>query len=1044
MSITEDDLEQTAIGWFRELGWEYSHGETISPGGFSPERSHYNEVVLAPRFRAALEALNPDLPASAIDDAEKRVRQFAGQSLVEANRDLYVWLRDGIPVEIEDDGRRRQVSVAVFDWTDISRNDWLIANQFTVKGTKTVRPDMVVFVNGLPLAVIELKNPADEKADVFAAFNQIQNYKNEIPQLFELNVVCVISDGAVARLGSISADQERFMPWRVAEGIDDPDQHLELEVLVKGLFERQTFLTYFRHFVAYQTSGSGTFKVIAGYHQYHGVLKAVDRALESIRHRRDGKGGVMWFTQGSGKSLLAVFYVGMLREHPDLENPTVVVVTDRKDLDGQLYETFASCRIPLRTSPVQASDRADLKKLLSEQVAGGIFFTTIQKFAPERGQEAVEEINPRSNIIVICDEAHRTQYGFKSELDKRGQKYRYGLAKYMHDALPNALYLGMTGTPISENDRDTEAVFGTYVDIYDVLSSQKDGTTVPIHYEQRIIDLAANKDELDSLDEELEALLEDDPEEQNNKTISTLARLESIAMADGRLEKLADDLVQHWDERLEALDGKGMIVAISRRAAVVLYDEIVKRRPEWHNADIDKGVIKVVMTSPASDPPALRAHATSAQEKKLLEKRIKDPDDPLKLVIVRDMWLTGFDAPCLHTLYADKPMRGQGLMQTIARVNRVWKDKPGGLVVDYIGIGEELKQAIAQYTRASGGKRGEPVEFIDEALKILKDTVCAIRDMLHGVNLEGIATDAKKALVVLPLAMNHLVKLNQKPEGAAPDEKPPGVKRFLDQVTKLSKAQALAGTHPEALALRNEIAFYQAVKAGLVKFTSVGAGKSKTEKEAAMRQIVAKGVLVNGVTDLYKTLGVDKPDISVLDETFLKKLGEIPQKNLAAELLQRLIDDEIQARSRRNTTQAQKFSKKLMEAINKYSNRALTSAQVIEELIKLAHEIAADKPPEDMTEDEFAFYEALRENESAVREMGDPILKALAHELTDKLRKSATIDWQKRETARARMRLLVKVLLTKYKYPPDKQPEAVEKVIEQAELYADMWAIEHP
>jgi len=1042
MSITEDDLERAAIDWFRELGWEYSHGEAISPGGFSPERAHYNEVVLAPRFRAALESLNPDLPANAIDDAEKRVRQFAGQSLVEANRDLYAWLRDGIPVEIEEDVHRRQVAVAVFDWTDISRNDWLIVNQFTVKGTKTVRPDMVVFVNGLPLAVIELKNPADERADVFVAFNQIQNYKNEIPQLFEPNVVCVISDGAVARLGSISADQERFMPWRVAECISDPNQHLELEVLVKGLFERQTFLKYFRHFVAYQTSGAGTFKVIAGYHQYHGVLKAVDRALDSIRHRRDGKGGVMWFTQGSGKSLLAVFYVGMLREHSDLENPTIVVVTDRKDLDGQLYETFASCRIPLRTTPVQAGDRAELKKLLSEQVAGGIFFTTIQKFAPERGQDAVEEINRRSNIIVICDEAHRTQYGFKSELDKKGEKYRYGLAKYMHDALPNALYLGLTGTPISENDRDTEAVFGTYVDIYDVLASQKDGTTVPIHYEQRIIDLAANKDELESLDEELEALLEDDPEEQSNKTISALARLESIAMAEGRLEKLADDLVQHWDKRLEALDGKGMIVAISRRAAVGLYDEIVKRRPAWHSADIDKGVIKVVMTSPASDPPALRAHATSAQEKKMLEKRIKDPDDPLKLVIVRDMWLTGFDAPCLHTLYADKPMRGQGLMQTIARVNRVWKDKPGGLVVDYIGIGEELKQAIAQYTRASGGKRGEPVEFIDEALKILKDTISAIREMLHGVNLEGIATDAKKALAVLPLAMNHLVKLNQKPEGTAPDEKPPGVKRFLDQVAKLSKAQALAGTHPEALALRNEIAFYQAVKAGLVKYTNVGAGKSKTEKEAAMRQIVAKGVLVNGVTDLYKTLGADKPDISVLDETFLKKLGEIPQKNLAAELLQRLIHDEIQTRSRRNTTQAQKFSKKLTETINKYSNRAMTSAQVIEELIKLAHEIAADKPPEDMTDDEFAFYEALRENESAVREMGDPILKALAHELTDKLRKSATIDWQKRETARARMRLLVKVLLTKYKYPPDKQPEAVEKVIEQAELYADMWAFE--
>ncbi len=1044
--MTENDLEQACIDWFRDLGWEYAHGESISPGGFSPERAHYNEVVLAPRFRAALESLNPDLPATAIDDAEKRVRQFAGQSLVEANRDLYVWLRDGIPVDIEDDGHRRQAFVAVFDWKDLTRNDWLIVNQFTVKGSKTVRPDMVAFVNGLPLAVIELKNPADEKADVFAAFNQIQNYKNEIPQLFEPNVVCVISDGAVARLGSISADQERFMPWRVAEGIVTPEQHLELEVLVRGLFERQTFLKYFRHFIAFQTSGAGTFKVIAGYHQYHGVLKGVDRALASISDHREGKrgkGGVMWFTQGSGKSLLAVFYVGLLREHPDLENPTVVVVTDRKDLDGQLYETFASCRIPLRTTPVQAGDRAELKKLLTEQVAGGIFFTTIQKFAPEKGQATVEEINPRSNIIVICDEAHRTQYGFKSELDKKGEKFRYGLAKYMHDALPHALYLGLTGTPISENDRDTEAVFGTYVDIYDVLASQKDGTTVPIHYEQRIIDLSVNKGELDSLDEELDALLEDDPEEQTNKTISTLARLESIAMADGRLEKLADDLVQHWDERLEALDGKGMIVAISRKAAVALYDEIIKRRPDWHNKDINQGVIKVVMTSPASDPPALRAHATSPQEKKLLEKRIKDPDDPLKLVIVRDMWLTGFDAPCLHTLYVDKPMRGQGLMQAVARVNRVWKDKPGGLVVDYIGIGEELKQAIAQYTRARGGdQRGEPVEFIDEALKIVKETVGVIRDMLHGVNLEGIATDAKKALVALPLAMNHLVKLNQKPEGVPQDTKPPGVKRFLDQVTKLSKAQALAGTHPEALALRNEIAFYQAVKAGLVKFTGVGAGKSKVEKEAAMRQIVAKGVLVNGVTDLYKTLGVDRPDISVLDETFLKKLGEIPQKNLAAELLQRLIDDEIQARGRRNTTQAQKFSKKLTDAINRYTNRGLTSAQVIEELIKLAHEIAADKPPEDMTEDEFAFYEALRENESAVRDMGDPVLKALAHERTDKLRKSATIDWQKRDAARARMRLLVKVLLTKYKYPPDKQPEAVEKVIEQAELYADLWAFE--
>lgn len=1041
--MTENDLEYACIDWFRDLGWAYSHGEALSPGGVAPERAHYNEVVLAPRFRAALERLNPALPTAAIDDAEKRVRQFAGQSLVEANRDLYVWLRDGIPVDVELDGHRRKLTVAVFDWVDVAGNDWLIVNQFTVKGVKTVRPDLVAFVNGLPLAVIELKNPADEKADVYAAFNQIQNYKNEIPQLFEPNVVCVISDGAVARVGSISADQERFMPWRVADGIENPDLHLELEVLIRGLFDRQTLLNYARHFMAYQTTGAGTFKVIAGYHQYHGVLRGVDRALASITQRHDGKGGVMWFTQGSGKSFLAVFYVAMLRERPELENPTIVVVTDRKDLDGQLFETFATTRIPLRTKPEQAKDRPDLKRKLAEQVAGGIFFTTIQKFAPEKGESTVDVLSDRRNIIVICDEAHRTQYGFKSDLDKKGEKFRYGLAKYMRDALPNALYLGLTGTPISENDRDTEAVFGSYVDIYDVMASQKDGTTVPIHYEQRIIDLAVNTDALEELDEELDELLEDDPEEQNARTISTLARLESIAMADNRMAKLAEDLVEHWDRRLETMDGKGMIVAISRKAAAALYDEIIKRRPDWHAKEVDQGVIKVIMTSPASDPPSLRAHATSPQEKKLLEKRIKDPNDPLKLVIVRDMWLTGFDAPCLHTLYVDKPMKGQGLMQAVARVNRVWKDKPGGLVVDHIGFGEELKQAIAQYTRARGGKTDkEPVEFVEEALKILQDTISVIRAMLHGLDLEGVASDAKKALAALPVAMNHLAKLNRLPKDAKPGDKPPGVKRFLDQVAKLTKAQALAGTHPEALVLRNEIAFYQAVKAGLVKFTSVGAGKSKVEKEAAMRQIVAKGVLVSGVTDLYKTLGVDKPDISVLDEAFLKKLATIPQKNLAAELLQRLINDEIKARGRKNKTQEAKFSDKLTQAIQKYTNRGLNSAQVIEELIKLAHEIAADRPPDGMSEDEYAFYEALRENDSAVREMGDPVLKSLAMELTDKLRKSATIDWQKRETARARMRLLVKVLLTKYKYPPDKQVAAVEKVIEQAELYADQWSVE--
>ena len=1037
--MTEEALEQACIGWFEELGWSYAAGEGISPGGARPEREHYTQVILASKLRDALSRLNPELPAEARDDAVKRLLDYAGQSLVDANREIYTWLRDGIPVEVEEDGHRRGRSAQVFDFEDPDNNDWLLVNQFTVKGKMTCRPDLVVFVNGIPLGVIELKNPADEDTDVTVAFQQIQNYKAEIQQLFEPNLCCVISDGTVARVGSITADEERFMPWRVARGIEHPEEHLELEVLVRGLFARETLLDYLRYFVAFQNTGSGTTKLIAGYHQYHGVRKAAQRAVEAATQRKDGKGGVMWFTQGSGKSLIALFYVCLLRERPELENPTVVIVTDRNDLDGQMFETFAACPVPLRTEPRQAQEVDDLKDMLRNQAAGGVFFTTIQKFRPDEPGKPMEVLCDRSNVIVICDEAHRTQYGFKAKFDSKTGRMKYGLAKHMREALPRAVYLGLTGTPISEDDKDTQAVFGTYVDIYDVLSSQRDGTTVPIHYESRIIDLAVNADELEALDEDLDELLESEDEAERNQAVSRLARLESIAMADGRLEKLASDLVAHWDSRLEVMDGKAMIVAMSRPAAVALYDEIIKLRPDWHTDDLDNGVIKVVMYSPSSDRPIVRKHATTRGQKKQLEKRLKDPDDPLKLVIVVDMWLTGFDAPCLHTLYVDKPMRGAGLMQAVARVNRVWKDKPGGLVVDYIGIGEELKAAIAQYTRVAGAKRGRPVEFVAEAVKQLKDALDAVHALFHGLDLAGIG-DPHVALGLLPKAMDHI--LNVDPGDDA--EQNPGVRRFMDLITKTSKAQALAGTHVEALSLREEIAFYQAVRAGLIKHTRSGKKMSRTEREAAMRQIVAKGVLVEGVTDLYSTLGVDKPDISVLNEHFLAQIAKLPTKNLAAELLQRIIDDEIRSRSRKNTTQAHKFSKKLTEAINKYRNRGLTTARVIEELIQLAKEIGEDRPPEDMSEDEYAFYEALRENESAVREMGDPMLKSLAVELTHKLRASATIDWQKREGARARMRLLVKVLLRRYRYPPDKQPDAVNKVIEQAELYADQWGIEHP
>ncbi|WP_111748645.1 type I restriction endonuclease subunit R [Salinisphaera orenii] len=1035
--MTEDDLEQSCLGWFESIGWESTHGEILSPGGAHPEREHYTDVVLAERLRGALARMNPQLGGDARETAAQRVLQFTGQALPEANRDLYEWLRDGIPVEIEDDGHQRIVRAQVFDWDEPGNNDWLVVNQFAVKGSKLRRPDIVAFVNGLPLAVIELKNPADLHADVTSAYNQIQTYKDEIPQLFEPNVANVISDGAVARVGSLTADESWHVPWRVAEGIDNPDQHLELEILVRGLFEHTTFLTFMRYMVAFETTGAGTAKMIAGYHQHFGVLKAVDRAVEAITHRQDGRGGVMWFTQGSGKSLLALFYVGMLRERSALENPTVVVVTDRNDLDGQLYETFANCQIPLRTTPHQAADRAELRRMLAEQPAGGVFFTTIQKFAPDEPGQHLGALTERRNVIVICDEAHRSQYGFKARFDRTTGRKHYGLAQHMREALPNAVYLGLTGTPISAEDKDTEAVFGDYVDIYDVYAAQEDGTTVPIHYESRIIDLVLNEDERDLLDTDFEALLEDEDAQASNRAITRLTRLESVAMAEGRLTTLAEDLVAHWERRLATLDGKGMIVAISRKAAVALYDAITALRPDWHSDELESGAIKVVMTSTASDPPEMQAHSTSRQEKKLLERRLKDPDDPLKLVIVRDMWLTGFDAKPLHTLYVDKPMKGHNLMQAVARVNRVWRDKPGGLVVDYIGLGEELKKAIRDYTREQGDQRGRPVEFVEQAVGQLQDSIDAIRALFHGLDLSGYAESPERALTLLPQAMDHILTVDP---GDADNENR-GLKRFLDLVTRVTKAQALAGTHADALALRDEIAFYQAVRAGLVKHTRSGKQLTPTEREAAMHQIVAKGVLVEGVTDLYQTLGVEQPDISVLDEHFLRQVAKQPKQNLAAELLQRLIDDEIQSRSRKNTTQAHKFSEKLDEAINKYRNRGLTTAEVIEELIRLAREIAEDRPPDDMGEDEYAFYQALVQNESAVRELGDPSLRALAHELTGKLRQSASIDWQKRNSAQAKMRTMVRLLLKRYKYPPDAEEAAIQRVMTQAENYADEWNV---
>lgn len=1042
--MIEDDLEKLCISWFEELGWTFRGSEELSPTASNSERQRYSEVLLSETLEEALRKNNPKASNETISKALKAIQDlsFSDKKIIEANEEFYEILRNGIPVEINENNDVRAIRINVFDWDNPFNNDWTITNQFTVKQVGTSRPDMVAFINGLPLIVIELKNPADLHTDVWKAYNQIQSYKTSIPRIFNTNLANIISDGVVARYGSVTANEDWHTPWRIAEGIDDYKKHLELEVVVRGLCNRNTLLNYFKHFVAYKKEGGQTYKVIAGYHQFFGVRQAVKRAINAATHKKDGKGGVVWFTQGSGKSFLALFYAAMLREQPELNNPTIVVVTDRNDLDGQLYEDFATCPIPMSTTPVQANSREHLKELLSQQKAGGVFFTTIQRFPPVDPNQQAEPLCDRENVIVICDEAHRTQYGFTASMNSKTGQLRYGLATYMRQALPNAVYLGLTGTPIDDGDRDTEAVFGSYIDIiYDVKSSQEDGNTVPLLYEPRIINLAVtDKNELEKLNDELNALEPDADEETQNKTATRLTRLESIAMADGRLRLLAEDLLSHWEKRKETQKGKAIVVAMSRKTAVALYDEIVAIKREqgddtWHSSDLNEGKIKIIMTSSASDAGSLRDHATSKKDKEHLKRRIKDESDELEIIIVRDMWLTGTNIPILNTMYVDKPMKGHDLMQAIARINRVWRDKPGGLIVDYIGIGEELKKAIANYTRHKG--TGKPVENIEQAVTILVDTMKSLEDFMHKFNFTGFE-EPIKALQLLPSAIDYV--LTADPEIV--DGVNRGVKRFMDMVVRATKAQALAGTHEKALAVRNELAFFQAVRAGMVKYTRTGNQLDQAQKEAAMRQIVAKGVLVDGVTDLYKTLGFDKPDISLLSPEFLQEIQSLPQKNFAAELLQKLLNNEIKSRARKNKTQGKKFSQRLEEAIQRYQNRAITSAEVIKSLIDMAKDMMNETPPDDMTEEEFAFYQALSENESAVAELGDPTLKALAAELTDKLRKSATVDWQHRETARAKMRSLVKVLLKIYRYPPDKSPDAINMVVEQAELFADDWAVD--
>ncbi|CAG0983287.1 Type-1 restriction enzyme R protein [Methylophilaceae bacterium] len=1047
--ITEQELENYGISWFQGLGWQHIQGSGLTPEGHSPARSDYRQVILQERLLAALSRINPHIPVAALEQAAHDLLTVSEPLLIARNRRVHRLLLSGIPVEFSVGDEKRSDLVNLIDFAEPRNNDFLLVSQFTVTGTKQPRrPDMVAFVNGLPLAVIELKNPANEQTDIWDAFNQIQTYKEEIGDLFNTNVAVVVSDGFTARLGSLTANQERMQPWRAIANEDDrPLLEFELETLVRGFFEPALFLDYIRHFVLFEQDADQIIKKIAGYHQFHAVREAVkatviaasspNKGLLEVQEPRatygkevqpgSRKAGVVWHTQGSGKSITMVCYAGKLLQQPEMKNPTLVVVTDRNDLDGQLFGTFCAAEDLLRQMPVQAGSREELREMLASREAGGIIFTTVQKFALLDDEEQHPLLSDRSNIVVISDEAHRSQYGMKGRLDTRTGKYVFGYAKHMRDALANATFIGFTGTPIALEDKDTRAVFGDYVSIYDIQDAVDDGATVPIFYESRLAKLDVNQAEIDALNAQVDEVIEDEEDiTAREKTKSDWATLTKLVGAQPRLEQVAADLVQHFETRTATLEGKAMIVCMSRDICAELYRAIVALRPDWHDDDPEKGSIKVVMTGSAADKPLLQPHLYSQQVKKRLEKRFKAPADPLQLVIVRDMWLTGFDAPCCHTMYVDKPMKGHNLMQAIARVNRVFRNKPGGLVVDYIGIANELKAALKTYTESKG--KGDPAHDAHEALAVLLEKLDIVRGLMHGFDYSGFETDAIKLLV--PVA-NHILGLKD------------GKQRFLDAMLAVSKAFSLCSTLDEATALRTEIAFFAAIKAAIVKFTTVDRKRSDADRNSALKQILDNAIVADGVADIFALAGLDKPNIGLLSDEFLEDVRQMKSRNLAVELLEKLLRDEIRARARNNVVQEKKYGDRLLETLRKYHNRAVETAQVIEELIQMAKDFQAALEREvalGLNPDEIAFYDALANNESAVRELGDDILKKIAVEITEKLRNSTTVDWQVRNSVRARLRILVRRTLQKWKYPPDKQSDAVELVLQQAESLSNAWS----
>ncbi len=1038
-TFDESIIEQAALTWLEGLGYQIVNGPNIAPNESAAERDSFSDVILVGRLRDVLDKFNPDLPPEALEDAFRKLTRHESPSLVANNRVFHRMLVEGIEVEYRTaDGRLKGDRVRLVDWDNPAANDWRAVNQFTVVGGQhNRRPDVVIFLNGLPVAVIELKNAADENATIWSAFNQLQTYKQQIPSLFLTNALLIISDGLEARIGTLTADKEWFMPWRTIEGETlAPSSMPELEVMLKGVFDKRRLLLLLRHFIVFEDDGKTAIKKLAGYHQFHAVNAALDETLracarditaqplghyEAARTPAGNPGdrriGVVWHTQGSGKSLTMAFYAGRVVLAPPMENPTLLIITDRNDLDDQLFGTFSRCHELLRQKPQQAKERAELRKLL-QVASGGVVFTTIQKFLPEEKGDSYPQLSDRRNIVVIADEAHRSQYDF---ID--------GYARHMRDALPNASFIGFTGTPIEASDKNTRAIFGDYISIYDIQRAVMDGATVPIYYESRLAKLALVDAERPKLDNEFEDVTEGEEIERKEKLKSRWAQLEALVGTEKRVALIAKDLVEHFEQRLSVMDGKAMVVCMSRRICVALYDAIVKLRPDWHSEDDSAGAVKVVMTGSASDPLEWQGHIRNKPRREELAKRFKNPKDGFKLVIVRDMWLTGFDAPCLHTMYVDKPMRGHGLMQAIARVNRVFKDKPGGLVVDYLGLADQLKRALADYTESGGtGKtaidQAEAVAAMQE-----KHEICC--GLFHGLNWAAWTMGSPAAkLSLLPVAQEHIL---------AQDD---GKNRLLQAVTDLSKAFALAVPHDAAIAIRDDVAFFQAIRAALAKSTQPG--KTADELDHAIRQIISNAVAPEGVIDLFAAAGLKKPDISILSDDFLAEVRDMPHKNLAVEMLRKLLADEIKLRSKKNVVQSRSFAEMLEKAVRAYQNRAVETAQVIEELIQLAKDMKAAQARGEnlgLTDDEVAFYDALETSDSAVLELGDETLKKIARELVENVKRNVSIDWAVKEGVRAKLRVLVKRILRKYGYPPDKQEKAAETVLQQAELLSTEWAV---